>query len=700
MALEDCDGFFGGEAADLLREELLEMDTEFGTPHASPVKASGSISDSSDEESDTDEPASTMAVDTTFDKRHLDLEEEKTVSDFKAATCGFSHNSGGPCSDAFTTAYLLEHRSNCSEMTHTELDLVILTAISSARPQQTSRTKTTYLHHGKHVCMKLFLHLHGISRSRMNELQHHYDTCGITPRIHGNTKRRPKHGASYEDTTNAVTFIENFASLHAMPLPGRQRGNFDEKYLLLPSDMNKTYVHKKYIEACIEDMKQPFKRRKFESLWNETIPHIITAKPATDLCFTCQQNNQLILRSVNLPDSVKSARLQESLEHLKRAHTERDYYKQQCKDCEQEWKVHVESGNVETKVKKMHYSYDYAQQVHFPCSPQQTGPEFFKTARKCSLFGVCCEPLSFQINYLIDEAVDTGKGADSTISLFHHFLCIHGLQEETVHIHLDNCVGQNKNNATVHYLLWRVMTGQHKAATLSFMLVGHTKFGPDRFFGLLKRQYKKSVIGTVCDIERVVKESTRNNQNRAQLIANMTGKERYVTSYQWSSFLSQFFKPIPAITSYHVFRVSADKPGHVIVKKYSDSSETSINCLKNPNDKSIDSSLFPEVLEPKGLDAKRQWYLYEQIRQFCPSNLQADFTCPKPEVPKPMADDTTQRSVPQPNPREVNRKRKHPPVTDSSSSKSQLPQKVSRKCSGCGLTGHNVRSCPSKKSSS
>ena len=58
--------------------------------------------------------------------------------------------------------------------------------------------------------------------------------------------------------------------------------------LLLPSDMSKTFVHKKYIETCQKDMRKPFQCRKFETLWNETIPHIVTAKPATDLCFTCQ----------------------------------------------------------------------------------------------------------------------------------------------------------------------------------------------------------------------------------------------------------------------------------------------------------------------------------------------------------------------------------------------------------------------------
>ena len=31
-----------------------------------------------------------------------------------------------------------------------------------------------------------------------------------------------------------------------MPLTGLQCGNIDEKYLLLPSDMSKTFVHKKY----------------------------------------------------------------------------------------------------------------------------------------------------------------------------------------------------------------------------------------------------------------------------------------------------------------------------------------------------------------------------------------------------------------------------------------------------------------------
>ena len=71
----------------------------------------------------------------------------------------------------------------------------------------------------------------------------------------------------------------------------------------------------------------------------------------------------------------------------------------------------------------MHYSFDYAQQVHYP---QEPGPIFIKTAQKCGIFGISCKPTSSQVNYMIDEADDIGKGANTTISLLHHYLQTHG----------------------------------------------------------------------------------------------------------------------------------------------------------------------------------------------------------------------------------------------------------------------------------
>ena len=44
----------------------------------------------------------------------------------------------------------------------------------------------------------------------------------------------------------------------------------------------------------------------------------------------------------------------------------------------------------------------------------------------------------------------------------------------------------------------------------------------------------------------------------------------------------------------------------------------------------------PSEVHPPGIDAARHWYLFEQMRPFCRSNLAADMTCPKPTVPKPV----------------------------------------------------------------
>ena len=44
--------------------------------------------------------------------------------------------------------------------------------------------------------------------------------------------------------------------------------------------------------------------------------------------------------------------------------------------------------------KEMHYSWDYAQQVHYPHHAMQVGPIYFRTPRKCNVFGICSEASS------------------------------------------------------------------------------------------------------------------------------------------------------------------------------------------------------------------------------------------------------------------------------------------------------------------
>ena len=60
---------------------------------------------------------------------------------------------------------------------------------------------------------------------------------------------------------------------------------------------------------------------------------------------------------------------------------------------------------------------------------------------------LCCNPARRQ--FFIDEAFDTGKGANAVISMVHYYLENHGLNAVTLHFNADNCTGQNKNNAVM-----------------------------------------------------------------------------------------------------------------------------------------------------------------------------------------------------------------------------------------------------------
>ena len=161
-------------------------------------------------------------------------------------------------------------------------------------------------------------------------------------------------------------------------------------------------------------------------------------KPATDLCHTCQLNSRLLMRSANMPESIKSQRLTDAQAHVTLAQVQCSYYNSQCASAKKS--LEEIAGNIPSQ---MHYSFDFAQQVHYPFHPQQPGPIFFKTPRKC--VGVTCEVKSTQVNYLIDEADDIGKGANTVISMIRYYLQIHGLKEKNLKLHADNCVGQNKN---------------------------------------------------------------------------------------------------------------------------------------------------------------------------------------------------------------------------------------------------------------
>ena len=147
-----------------------------------------------------------------------------------------------------------------------------------------------------------------------------------------------------------------------MPLPGRVPGHRD-KVMVLPSDITKTHVFTKYRDACSSNGWTAVGRTKFYDVWQNILPHISISNPSSDLCFTCQQNSLALQKSVCLPEEEKSRRLQVAQDHLYRAKTERQYYKAQVDTAVSSWST---SESQKQNPRLCHYSYDFAQQVHYP----------------------------------------------------------------------------------------------------------------------------------------------------------------------------------------------------------------------------------------------------------------------------------------------------------------------------------------------
>ena len=103
---------------------------------------------------------------------------------------------------------------------------------------------------------------------------------------------------------------------------------------------------------------------------------------------------------------------------------------------------------------RVHCSYNYAQQVrpimiekiclyvlfagikvncifhsqgHFPSDPMQPDPIYFLTPRKCSVFGIHCEAIPRQVNFLTDTSGEVGKGANAVVSRLHYLFEVYGL---------------------------------------------------------------------------------------------------------------------------------------------------------------------------------------------------------------------------------------------------------------------------------
>ena len=77
----------------------------------------------------------------------------------------------------------------------------------------------------------------------------------------------------------------------------------------------------------------------------------------------------------------------------------------------------------------------------------------------------------------------------------------------------------------------------------------------------------------------------------------------------------------------------AQVPGVVHGKEYTNTEESENNIMKRGQIQiEIDSETLPDTIIPKGLDAARQWYLYDEIRPYCKNTFETLTSCCKPAI--------------------------------------------------------------------
>ena len=75
------------------------------------------------------------------------------------------------------------------------------------------------------------------------------------------------------------------------------------------------------------------------------------------------------------------------------------------------------------------------------------------------------------------------------------------------------------------------------------------------------------------------------------------------------------------------------------MRQYATDQESSINVLRNKDHRFPElCAVLPELIPVIGLDAQRQWYLFEEVAPYCSNTV----VCPRPECPKPVVKLETQ----------------------------------------------------------
>ncbi|ELT92117.1 hypothetical protein CAPTEDRAFT_199988 [Capitella teleta] len=203
-----------------------------------------------------------------------------------------------------------------------------------------------------------------------------------------------KNTLSYEDIRKIVAFFINYAEENALHLPGRMPGYRKDDITLLPSSHSKVSVG----VCCLPE----------------------------GILIGCEK----LIQQENHLAQVKEERVL--------------YQKMVGKATVKQLEVNgLQTGAPNSRPVEMHYSFEYAQQVHLPSNPLQPGPIYFFTTHKGGYFA---PQKSITLNFLV-----AGHTKFAPDWCFLAFLVVAGVHEAGFDFHIVMHVYTNHLTLTLKY---------------------------------------------------------------------------------------------------------------------------------------------------------------------------------------------------------------------------------------------------------
>jgi hypothetical protein len=524
--------------------------------------------------------------------------------------------------------------------------------LSSRRPRRTEgrrqRTHVAYtIAPFGRLCRQAYVVLWDIGvptlQTLLGYMRMHANT--FCPRTHGLTGASSNHALPLALQQDVITFILEVGDQVGEEDQGRHgrrmlQGQAGRVIKFLPASYTLAELYRLFLSRSRHHesgghASSTVSFSAFRSLFlSEPCQHIRIRQPRSNVCDDCAMFRTFYRQHRGEESAHTSCQEEDHItqwqRHIQLAREAREAYNGDLRQARKTLGL-LGQGKLPLAGYVAHYTFDFMQSLAIPQFADQTKDMYYLSLRNIHLFSIRDDGARIQHNYLYDEG-EGGKGANYVVSLLFHFLChrTHEAAAIVLHLHADNCSGQNKNNLMMQFFVLLVSLGMLTHVEMKFLIKGHTHCSVDGGHGLIKKAWRRHDVFTLEQAARIVETaSSTEGVHRAWIVSAQD-------FFDWEHFLSASFGKLPHLLSFQQFEMDATRPGILRYRQHQ-TEPWQEHCLFKkkmvplPADVSsmaaIQQHLTP--LPPPGIPIKKQQTLYEKVRKYVPPAYQ-DVICPRP----------------------------------------------------------------------